>query len=92
MPSNISIQTVQRGVYRHYKGQQYVVIGGAFHTETQESMVLYTPLSQGPDSQSDPYGAIVFARPYAMFVGSVIVNGESVPRFMFISPQIESQL
>ena len=35
---------IQLGVYRHYKGNQYEVIGFAKHSETLEDMVIYKAL------------------------------------------------
>jgi hypothetical protein len=35
---------VKPGLYRHYKGKHYEVIGVAKHSETNESMVVYRPL------------------------------------------------
>lgn len=32
------------GLYRHYKGKHYEVIGVAKHSETNENMVVYRPL------------------------------------------------
>ena len=32
------------GKYRHYKGNDYEVIGVATHSETREAMVVYRPL------------------------------------------------
>ena len=37
---------IQTGVYRHYKGQRYLVIGIARHSETEESFVVYVPLEK----------------------------------------------
>lgn len=34
--------TISCGTYKHYKGGVYKVIGTATHTETLESMVVYT--------------------------------------------------
>lgn len=60
------------GLYRHYKGNDYEVIGTATHSETAERVVVYRPC----------YGAReLWVRPLAMFMESVQVNGESRPRF-----------
>ena len=60
------------GRYRHYKGRDYEVFGVARHSETLEPLVIYRPL----------YGeGALWVRPYAMFVGSVVVDGRDVPRF-----------
>ncbi|MDP1538028.1 MAG: DUF1653 domain-containing protein [Burkholderiales bacterium] len=64
--------TIATGRYRHYKGNEYEVIGIAKHSETLEPMVVYRPL----------YGeGGMWVRPAAMFAESVIINGETQPRF-----------
>lgn len=64
--------SVPLGRYRHYKGNFYEVIGTARHSETEEPMVVYRPL----------YGeGGLWVRPEAMFIESVQVDGETVPRF-----------
>lgn len=46
-------------VYRHFKGNLYLVVGVATHSETEERMVVYKPL----------YGDFgLYVRPYDMFV------------------------
>ena len=32
------------GIYEHYKGRKYLVLGVARHTETEELMAVYIPL------------------------------------------------
>ncbi len=60
------------GKYRHYKGNDYEVIGVATHSETREPMVVYRPL----------YGeGALWVRPLAIFIEDVTVDGKSVPRF-----------
>ncbi len=60
------------GRYRHYKGNEYTVIGIARHSETLEEMVIYRA----------EYGdGGLWARPLSMFTESVTVNGRTVPRF-----------
>lgn len=63
---------VSSGIYRHYKGQQYEVLGVAKHSETEEEFVVYRAL----------YGERgLWIRPLAMFVERVEKEGVSVPRF-----------
>ena len=60
------------GLYRHYKGGDYAVIGVARHSETHEALVVYRPL----------YGAGEWwVRPHAMFFETVDVDGDLRPRF-----------
>lgn len=64
---------IQPGHYRHYKGNEYEVIGIATHSETFEPMVIYRPL----------YGeAGLWVRPAAMFGENVTLNGKILPRFV----------
>lgn len=64
--------TVNPGRYRHYKGNEYTVIGVARHSETQEEMVVYR----------QEYGERrLWVRPLAMFLEKVDVDGETIPRF-----------
>lgn len=67
---------VKIGRYRHYKGNEYEVIGVAKHSETLEELVVYRAL----------YGEhALWARPKAMFSEMVEVNGKKVPRFQLIT-------
>lgn len=66
------LPTVIPGRYRHYKGNDYEVIGVARHSETLEAMVIYRPLYN--DSG-------LWIRPHAMFFELVDVNGIPQPRF-----------
>lgn len=69
---------VSPGVYRHYKGQQYEVLGIARHSETEEEFVVYRAL----------YGDRgLWIRPLAMFTESVEKGGVFVPRFSRIDKQ-----
>ncbi|MCS6304911.1 MAG: DUF1653 domain-containing protein [Nitrospira sp.] len=60
------------GVYRHYKGQQYELLGVARHSETEEEFVVYRALYGDRD---------LWIRPLAMFTERIKQGGVSVPRF-----------
>lgn len=60
------------GLYRHYKGGQYRVLGTVRHSETLEPMTLYQAL----------YGQHgLWVRPAGMFSETVEVDGKTQPRF-----------
>lgn len=60
------------GRYRHYKGNEYEVLGVVRHSETLEPLVLYRPLYNDTG---------LWVRPHAMFFGEVVVDGERRLRF-----------
>ncbi len=69
---------VQPGRYRHYKGKEYTVIGIARHSETEEELVVYR----------QEYGnRSLWVRPKPMFLETVEVDGQTVPRFRYIGQQ-----
>ena len=70
--------TVPTGRYRHYKGREYTVLGVARHSETEEEMVVYR-------QEYGDHG--LWVRPRAMFVETVEVNGQSVPRFRYLGEE-----
>ena len=66
---------IQTGLYRHFKGNLYEVIGTALHSETREPMVVYRAL----------YGERgVWVRPAAMWCETVERDGKVQPRFVRI--------
>jgi hypothetical protein len=61
------------GIYRHYKGNEYEVIGIGKHTETEEDVVVYRPLYKSEIAY--------WIRPYEMFISDVLSGGVAYPRF-----------
>ena len=63
---------VETGIYRHYKGGEYEVLGFAVHSETLEDMVIYRAL----------YGERgTWVRPLSMWEELIEINGKTVMRF-----------
>ena len=63
------------GRYRHYKGNHYVVLGVASHSETLEKLVVY---------RADYGDRGLWVRPLAMFLETVEISGEYKARFEFL--------
>lgn len=66
---------IRPGRYRHYKGNEYTVLGVARHSETLDELVVYRQ-EYGDHS--------LWVRPAAMFLESVEIEGKKVPRFRLI--------
>lgn len=66
-----------KGIYRHYKGKEYRVIGVAKHSETLEDVVVYEALYENTSSR-------LWVRPLSMFNEIVLIEGKEVPRFEFL--------
>ncbi len=60
------------GHYRHYKGNEYEVIGEGTHTETEEKLVIYKALYE-------PYS--IWVRPFDMFFETLTIDGKTISRF-----------
>ncbi len=67
--------SLQPGVYKHFKGNLYQVIGVARHSESEEQLVVYKTL-YGDHS--------LWVRPLGMFTETVECDGRQVARFEFI--------
>ena len=66
------------GLYRHYKGLMYEVVGTVRHSESLEPMTLYRALygEQG-----------LWVRPAAMFEETIEVGGVRQPRFVRVTAE-----
>ena len=63
---------IKIGLYRHFKGNLYEVLGTATHSETREPMVVYRAL----------------VRPAAMWNETVDRDGYHGPRFQYIGDKL----
>lgn len=69
------METVKCGRYRHFKGNEYRVLGIAKHSETQEDLVVYQAL----------YGTQeLWVRPAEMWHETVEREDYRGPRFLYI--------
>lgn len=68
-------QDFRPGVYRHFKGNEYQLLGLARHSETMEELVVYRAL----------YGERgLWVRPAAMWLETVERDGKQFQRFTYI--------
>ena len=68
--------TIKPGIYRHFKGKRYEVIGVAHHSETMEDYVVYRAL----------YGeGELWVRPASMWLETIERDGQTYQRFTFES-------
>ena len=66
---------IKIGTYRHFKGNEYLVIGVAKHSETLEEMVVYRAL----------YGdGGLWVRPSSMWDETIERDGKRFKRFEYI--------
>lgn len=71
---------IKPGRYRHFKGNEYEVIGTAKHSETLEEMVVYRAL----------YGEFgLWVRPAKMWEETVERDGKIYQRFTYIGDSEE---
>lgn len=69
------MKEIKLGKYRHFKGNEYEVIGTARHSETLEDFVVYRAL----------YGeGGLWVRPLDMFVETIERDGKQFKRFEYI--------
>jgi len=75
--SEFEVPLIEAGVYKHFKGQLYEVVGVGLDSETTKPVVIYIPLYE-----SDvPF----WVRSYEMFLEYVEVDGKKIKRFEKIS-------
>ncbi len=66
---------MKKGIYEHFKGNKYELLGVAKNSETLENMVIYKAL----------YGdGTLWVRPACMWDEEVVAGGKTVKRFKYI--------
>lgn len=91
LEKHITPPGLQAGIWRHYKGGHYQVLGIGAHSETDEPMVIYVSL----EGIHLP-GPRIRLRPLSMWFDMVEVVhknehdeiGHSVPRFTYIGAEM----
>lgn len=74
-PLSTEARSLKPGIYEHFKGNRYEVLGVARHSETLEELVVYRAL----------YGDhALWVRPLKMFTETVEHDGKTVQRFRYI--------
>ena len=69
---------IKPGRYRHFKGNEYEVLGTARHSETEEELVVYRAL----------YGeGGLWVRPVSMWNETVERNGQRLHRFSLMEEE-----
>jgi len=68
---------IHPGIYRHYKGNLYQVIGIAHHSETLEELIIYIALYESPEFGNHA----IWARPAKMWNELIEWQGKHVKRF-----------
>ncbi len=75
---------MKKGVYQHFKGKYYKVLGVARHSETLEEFVVYQALY---DSKEFGKNAL-WIRPKKMFLEKVVKDGKLMPRFRYVGKRM----
>ena len=70
----VELQTLQKGIYRHFKGGLYEVLDTAIDSESLRTMVLYRPVDS-------PY---LWVRDYEMFISLVEHDHKQIQRFQLL--------
>jgi len=69
--------SIELGIYQHYKGKKYRVLGIAHHSETLEPLVVYQALYN-----STEFGdKALWVRPLSIFLEKVKINNKEILRF-----------
>jgi hypothetical protein len=73
-------EKIRPGIYRHYKGKEYEILGVGHHSETLDPLVIYRALYDTKEFGNNS----LWARPLDLFLEEVDLNGQKVPRFEYL--------
>jgi hypothetical protein len=78
-------KNLKLGIYKHYKGKSYEVIGIARHSEKpNEEFVVYQALYSSKFGKNS-----LWVRPKEMFLEDVDLKGRKVPRFKLTTKKVK---
>ncbi len=69
------MEEIKKGVYRHYKGGEYKIVGLGTDTENQQEVVVYQDIKNENK---------IWVRPKKMFLSDAEVDGKKKSRFEFL--------
>ncbi len=75
------ITPLKPGIYKHYKGGFYKVLGVARNENTQEEVVVYRSISRGLENGEGP----LWVRPIDQFAELVDAKEKRVQRYTYVS-------
>lgn len=73
------------GIYQHFKGGQYEVLGTGKAEKTEEEVVIYKALQDKTHNGKFYPAGSLWTRPVADFLEEVDYNGKRTPRFVSLS-------
>jgi len=71
---------IKKGLYQHYKGKLYEVVGVGRHSETLEEVIVYRGLYEDEEFGKNP----IWVRPINMFLEEIEIDGKKIPRFKYL--------
>lgn len=77
------MKKIKKGIYKHFKGNEYEVLGLAKDSETLEDLVIYRALY-------GEYG--LWVRPLKMFEEEIDKDGETIKRFTLIKEEYSNKV